>query len=133
LVILSCRPAALSPALRIRGQATHEGTTWASRSGSVSVWIAVIAASATVKAMTMTGRPPAVMRTSGTPSMSAGWADPAGHRGEPAAQVFDSAATGPRKPLRRQSDRRSAAAGAVDVALPERDAPMSRYALPQTA
>jgi hypothetical protein len=38
------------------------------------VRIAVIARSAIVKAIIMTARPPAVMRTPGAPSMSAGWA-----------------------------------------------------------
>src|SRR6266702_1717561 len=54
------------------GYVTHEGTTWASRSESVSVRIAVIAPSATVKAIIMTGRPPSPpgtrTRASTTPS-----------------------------------------------------------------
>src|SRR5690348_16449888 len=55
-----------------RSHATHDGTTWPRRAGAVSPRIAVTAPSTTVKAMTVTGRPPAVTRTPGTPSTSAG-------------------------------------------------------------
>jgi hypothetical protein len=44
------------------GHVTQEGTIWASRSGSVRTRIAVMAPPVTVKAMTVTGCAPTVIR-----------------------------------------------------------------------